>query len=282
MAFPLKSAFLQADLDAKNFTILNLDLSGLNLTNDSVGLGNVNNTSDIDKPVSTATQAALDGKEDLIATGTNDQFWRGDKEWQTYGALALQDGETSLPVLSAIGGDAATGSALYARRSDYGSSGVSTFLLQNGASQPSNILAGILAANAGALIFQGCARGVIKTTNGSPLDFGTNSLLRMRLMFGLNIGGTIDPGQGCLSCLLDVNVGRNLQVDGDVIADGDLTADTLTSVGPITGTQYYAPLTTPASAGAAGSEGRICWDASYIYVCVATNTWKRVAIATWP
>jgi hypothetical protein len=24
------------------------------------------------------------------------------------------------------------------------------------------------------------------------------------------------------------------------------------------------------------------WDADYIYVCTATNTWKRVAIATWP
>lgn len=38
---------------------------------------------------------------------------------------------------------------------------------------------------------------------------------------------------------------------------------------------------TPASAGAAGNAGDICWDASYVYVCVATNTWKRSAIATW-
>lgn len=39
---------------------------------------------------------------------------------------------------------------------------------------------------------------------------------------------------------------------------------------------------TPASAAAAGAAGTIAWDADYIYVCVATNTWKRVAIATWP
>lgn len=38
---------------------------------------------------------------------------------------------------------------------------------------------------------------------------------------------------------------------------------------------------TPASAAAAGTAGSIVWDANYIYVCVATNTWKRVAIATW-
>lgn len=38
---------------------------------------------------------------------------------------------------------------------------------------------------------------------------------------------------------------------------------------------------TPASATAAGAQGDICWDADYIYICVATNTWKRAALSTW-
>lgn len=38
---------------------------------------------------------------------------------------------------------------------------------------------------------------------------------------------------------------------------------------------------TPASAGSTGTTGTITWDADYIYVCVATDTWKRIAIATW-
>ena len=38
---------------------------------------------------------------------------------------------------------------------------------------------------------------------------------------------------------------------------------------------------TPASASDTGTAGEICWDASYIYVCTATNTWKRTAISTW-
>jgi hypothetical protein len=38
---------------------------------------------------------------------------------------------------------------------------------------------------------------------------------------------------------------------------------------------------TPASATATGTTGQVCWDSSYIYVCTATNTWKRAAIATW-
>jgi hypothetical protein len=38
---------------------------------------------------------------------------------------------------------------------------------------------------------------------------------------------------------------------------------------------------TPASASDTGTTGQIAWDADYIYVCTATDTWKRVAIATW-
>jgi hypothetical protein len=38
---------------------------------------------------------------------------------------------------------------------------------------------------------------------------------------------------------------------------------------------------TPATAGADGTTGEIAWDDSHIYVCTATNTWKRTAITTW-
>lgn len=38
---------------------------------------------------------------------------------------------------------------------------------------------------------------------------------------------------------------------------------------------------TPATAGAAGNKGDIAWDANYIYVCVATNSWTRSAIVAW-
>jgi hypothetical protein len=38
---------------------------------------------------------------------------------------------------------------------------------------------------------------------------------------------------------------------------------------------------TPASAAATGTTGEFAWDASYFYICTATNTWRRVAHATW-
>jgi len=40
-------------------------------------------------------------------------------------------------------------------------------------------------------------------------------------------------------------------------------------------------VTAPASASATGTAGQVAYDTSYFYVCTATNTWKRVAIATW-
>lgn len=37
----------------------------------------------------------------------------------------------------------------------------------------------------------------------------------------------------------------------------------------------------PASAAAAGKAGTITWGNGFVYVCVATDTWQRAAIATW-
>jgi hypothetical protein len=38
---------------------------------------------------------------------------------------------------------------------------------------------------------------------------------------------------------------------------------------------------TPATSDAACNAGDICWDSTYLYVCTATNTWRRVAHASW-
>jgi hypothetical protein len=38
---------------------------------------------------------------------------------------------------------------------------------------------------------------------------------------------------------------------------------------------------TPASATATGTVGTITYDNDYIYICIATDTWKRSAITTW-
>jgi hypothetical protein len=37
----------------------------------------------------------------------------------------------------------------------------------------------------------------------------------------------------------------------------------------------------PASSSDTGTTGDIKFDGDYIYICVATNTWKRAMLTTW-
>ena len=58
----------------------------------------------------------------------------------------------------------------------------------------------------------------------------------------------------------------------------------VTAYGDVTTTGQFrvnALNTAPASASATGTLGEIRFTADHIYVCVAANTWKRVAIATF-
>lgn len=62
---------------------------------------------------------------------------------------------------------------------------------------------------------------------------------------------------------------------------GDLAYTDSANVPSIAVGELFVATKTPASASSAGTAGQIAWDADYIYVCTATDTWKRVAIATW-
>lgn len=66
----------------------------------TLGLGNVDNTTDLNKPISTATQTALNAKEPTITAGDETQYWRGDKTWQTLptgGGLEQYDAYINFP-----------------------------------------------------------------------------------------------------------------------------------------------------------------------------------------
>ncbi len=47
----------------------------------------------------------------------------------------------------------------------------------------------------------------------------------------------------------------------------------------VNGGQWVSP---PATATSAGTAGQMAYAAPYLYVCVDTNTWRRVALSTWP
>ena len=39
--------------------------------------------------------------------------------------------------------------------------------------------------------------------------------------------------------------------------------------------------TPPATSTSAGVRGTVAYDTSNVYVCVATNTWKKIALSNW-
>jgi hypothetical protein len=51
--------------------------------------------------------------------------------------------------------------------------------------------------------------------------------------------------------------------------------------GPTGPNAILGPVTIGSSSSSGYATGSIYWDTDYIYVCIAENTWKRVAISTW-
>jgi hypothetical protein len=59
------------------------------LTKTSVGLSNVDNTSDANKPISTSVQTSLNGKQNTITTGTTSQYLKGDLSLGSYAGYSI-------------------------------------------------------------------------------------------------------------------------------------------------------------------------------------------------
>jgi hypothetical protein len=118
------------------------------------------------------------------------------------------------------------------------------------------------AGNTATLIFTQGLPFAIGTFSNHPLVLGTNNTENVRIFLDGNVG----VGTG------DNNAGYKLDVNGTARVQGGSIA-----------TQYNlsALNTAPASATATGTLGEIRIDANHIYVCTATNVWKRAAIATW-
>ena len=51
------------------------------------------------------------------------------------------------------------------------------------------------------------------------------------------------------------------------------------SDGTATNLLSFSPV--PATLTSTGTAGEIAYDTSYMYICTATNTWKRTALTTW-
>ena len=108
----------------------------------------------------------------------------------------------------------------------------------------------------------------------STLNFqGNNDATTPELVvFGSVSTSIVDASDGTEDGKIDLKV----QAAGTLTSMAAITAANVTL-----GSRPVLPTHTPASATAAGTAGEVAWDANYIYICTATNTWKRVAISTW-
>ena len=100
------------------------------LTKADVGLSNVDNTSDADKPISTATQSALNGKEAAISKSTGYAKWTGSAWTFTNSTFVDTTSTQSITGVKTLTAPVFTGSAQYSvlkAASEYnaGSSGTS-------------------------------------------------------------------------------------------------------------------------------------------------------------
>jgi hypothetical protein len=104
-----------------------------------------------------------------------------------------------------------------------------------------------------------------------------------------NVSGNFFIGNGSqltgITASISGNLAGNLLANGFFINNlsalsvtGNVTVSQLSTVGNLSVGNTLSSLPQTKAANAAGVAGEICWDSNYIYVCTATNTWKRAAL----
>ena len=68
---------------------------------------------------------------------------------------------------------------------------------------------------------------------------------------------------------------------GNVTVTNTITTANLTAVNNLVFNDSLVGNLTTKTNSSVGTAGQICWDANYLYICVATNTWKRVDLSSF-
>ena len=81
---------------------------------------------------------------------------------------------------------------------------------------------------------------------------------------------------------IDATPTVNDKVVGTEVGNDNATKNyTIGGIIALGGSKVTISVEPPATADATGASGDVVWTEAFIYVCTSTNTWKRVAIATW-
>jgi hypothetical protein len=134
---------------------------------------------------------------------------------------------------------------------------------------------------------------VLFSVDGLGNIVGSSASLGSVQLNGDAINGSVDVGNlgnNSATPYIDLNgfgtTQNNVRMIND--ANGQLTVNTVTggnlqinATGVYTTGSFHVNLATPSSSSAPCTVGQIGADANYIYVCVATNTWKRSALSSF-
>lgn len=111
----------------------------------------------------------------------------------------------------------------------------------------------------------------------SKLDRVGTTMETGSFSYSVNTGGNFPVGEIAVSASNALlNVAAQFTRGTVSILNNDVTVETVGG-----GLFLKSNAAAPASASATGTVGEVRFDANYIYRCVATNTWRRAALATW-
>ena len=142
--------------------------------------------------------------------------------------------------------------------------------------------AGTLVTTGSSNTFCGDATGDVLTTGSNNIYLGAGAIasgtaVQNEIAIGYNIAGSGSNSVTIGTSASNLWTGKN---NGNI--DIGSTSQRFKNIFLNTGElRSGAMATAPANASATGTLGDIRFTADHIYVCTATNTWKRVAIATF-
>lgn len=124
-------------------------------------------------------------------------------------------------------------------------------------------------------------QGSLTIQNDIPLQLGKYSQFEVSVIDGLTQLSSTKLNQNFKIGLATANLGSApaLFVDAVSLHAGIFT-DTPAATLDVNGT-FRISSSAPATSTSPGVAGQIAWSQTHVYVCVATNTWKRSALSTW-
>lgn len=194
IALSMQSVASLAKADTAVQTVNGKAGTAVTITKADVGLGNADNTSDLLKPISTATQTALNGKFDN-PTGDISQYIRGNGTLATFPAIpqgTVTSVGVSVPAGFSAGGSPVTGAGTIAITYAAGYQGYTTVE----ATKLSGVAAGATANQTDAYLLNRAnhtGEQAISTIAGlqSGLDAKANAAITITAGAGLTGGGTL-------------------------------------------------------------------------------------------